>query len=966
MDRDSSAAPSPASNATPAASKPGPPKPARSTPTPSAPAPSNEEPWHSRAVDASLAAQGSDATRGLTASEAASRLEKEGPNALVAKKQVSWIWILLHQFKSLIVGLLVIAGGVALAMGDAIEAVAILVVILLNAVIGFGTEWRAKQALDGLRKQTVAVARVLRDGAEKELPASELVPGDIVLLSAGDRVPADARVLEVARLRVDESALTGESVPVDKSSEPVAAVGAIGDRASMVHMGTAVTDGRGTVMVTVTGKHSEMGKIGTLLDDIDERGTPLEAKLAQLSRALLVFVLVLCAVIVFVGWLRGHPILYMIEVGVSLAIAAVPEGLLAVTTMTLAVGMQRMARMNALVRRLPAVESLGSTTVICTDKTGTLTKNEMTVRALMVGGRRLDVEGTGYVPEGKLSIDGAAAATLTPTDPFSLALRIGVLCNDAKLEQKDGAVVVLGDPTEAALVVVAEKAGLARTALEGEYPRTAEVPFDSESKQMVTVHTGPEGKTFAFVKGSPGALLTASVSLLAQEGATPITDAARDKVLADNEVLAGEALRVLGLAYRELPASYTDADLSSELSFVGLVGMIDPLRDEAKATIATCRAAGIRPVMITGDQEATAAEIGRQLGLDHDGTGPDGQGRPLRTIHARELEGLDEAGWEKVVAEAAVFARVSPEHKLAIVSALQRLGHVVAMTGDGVNDAPALRQADIGIAMGIRGTEVAKEASDMVITDDNFATIVRAIEEGRIVVHNILRFIHYLFSSNLAEIVTVFGAILIGWPLPLGVMEILWLNLVTDIFPAMALALEPSAPDMMKRPPRAPDEPLMTPRFAFLILWQGTLLAASTLIAFWIGMDWYGSEDTLEHPGLRHASTMAFMTLAMAQVFHAFSARSQTRSALTSRPFSNPWLWAATAVCILLQLAAVYVPPLRTVLHTVPLDVADWGVIAGLSLAPVVVVELVKLVTRLVSPKRLAEASIDATAPIAP
>ena len=609
--------------------------------------------------------------------------------------------------------------------------------------------------------------------------------------------------------------------------------------------------------------------------------------------------------------------------------------------MRLAVGMQRMARMNALVRPRPAVEARGSTTVICTDKTGTLTRNEMTVRVYEVAGTRVEVSGTGYAASGEFTIEGRKVNLAADSDEakaLALALRIGALCNDAKLERKGDTINVLGDPTEAALIVAAEKAGLDLAALERDHPRTSELPFNSETKRMATTHDAPGGRTVAYVKGSPAAVLAASVRVLGPGGITPMSEEGRAQGLAKNDALAASALRVLGLACRELPAQYSEEDFTRDLTFVGLVGMIDPLRDEAKATIATCREAGIRTVMITGDQQTTAAEIARQLGLDLDP-----EGRPLRTVHARDLNGLDEAGWLEIVQGASVFARGSPEHKLRIVDALQRQGQVVAMTGDGVNDAPALRKADIGIAMGIRGTEVAKEAAAMVITDDNFATIVNAVEQGRIIVHNILRFIHFLFSCNFGEIVTVFAAMMIGWPMPLGVLQILWLNLVTDIFPAMALALEPKAPDVRKRPPRDPREPLMTPHFAWPIAWQGLLPGDCPRATFAVGMRWYGATGK----GLAHAVTICFMTLALAQVFHAFNARSQTRSAFTARLFTNGWLWGATLICILLQLAAVYVPLLRRVLHTVPLSGADWGLIAAGSLMPVVVVESVKLVRRL-------------------
>lgn len=894
--------------------------------------------WHARAPEEVARELGSDVARGLSAADAARRLAEHGPNELAAKKKRSLLATLAHQFRSLIVALLVAAGGIAFALGDVVEAIAILVVIVLNALIGFLTEWKAASALDALQRQAVPVARVRRDGAETQVDSRTLVPGDVLLLAAGDRVSADARVVEATRLQVDEAALTGESVPVAKATEAVPAGDApLADRASMVHLGTVVTDGRGVALVTATGSTTEIGRIGTLIENAEARRAPLEAKLAGLSRALLLVVLALCAVIVVSGWLRGNELLQMVEVGISLAIAAVPEGLLAVTTMTLAIGMQRMARMNALVRRLPAVETLGSTTVICSDKTGTLTRNEMTVRVMEVGGRRFAVGGTGYDPageftEGERAVDAAKEASLL------LALRIGALCNDAKVDRSE-ATKVLGDPTEAALIVAAAKAGLTQEALQREFPREREIPFDSESKRMVTVHRAPGGGALVCVKGSPAAVLEASTTVIGGDGKpAPLDDAGRKRIRDSNDELAAKGLRILGLALRELPAGpIADQALVQDLTMVGLSAMEDPLRDGVRDTIATCREAGIRTMMITGDQQVTAAGIAKQLGMD---TGPDGQ--PLKVAHARELTGLDEAGWDRVVRDTAVFARVSPEHKLRIVEALQRQQQIVAMTGDGVNDAPALKAADIGIAMGIRGTDVAKEASDMVITDDDFTTIVRAIEQGRVIVNNILRFIHYLFSCNFAEIVTVFAAIMIGWPLPLGVMQILWLNIITDIFPALALALEPSAPGVMKRPPRDPEQPILTARFGWLIAWQGIVLAACTLAAFRVGLAWHGDDGE----GLRTAVTMAFMALALAQVAHAFNCKSATQSMFSRRLLANRWLLAATATCVGLQLAALHFPFLREVLHTSPLALADWGVVIAAALAPLAIVELVKAVLR--------------------
>ena len=897
------------------------------------------EAWHALAIEGVARQLQTDASRGLSNDDAARRLERYGANRLEQARGRSLFGILFNQFKSLLVLLLFAASGIAFATGENLEAGAILVVIVLNSAIGFFTEWKAARTLTALQEQTVRTARVVREGVEGELHAAELVPGDLVVLEAGARVPADGRVIESVRLQVEEAALTGESNAVTKSTDPIADTEApLADRINLAFMGTTIVDGRGRLLVTGTGSATEMGRIGTLIDEVRNGESPLEKKLTRLGRLLLLIVLVLCAVIILAGWLRGHNLLYMLEVGISLAIAAIPEGLPAVATMTLAIGMQRMARMGALVRRLPAVETLGSTTIICTDKTGTLTRNEMTVSAFVLDMRRIDVTGAGYSPVGEFRADGRPVDVGADVH-FALALRVGVLCNDAKVTHADGIHAVLGDPTEGALIVVAEKAGYEEEVLEAEFPRIQEQPFDSATKRMATVHQTPEGGRIMFVKGSPAVLLEASSSQVCASGVTPLSsdDRARWKEL--NADLAGAALRVLALAYRDVPENQTENDTAAtnDLVFVGLVAMTDPLREAARDAIATCRDAGIRSVMITGDQEITAAEIARQLGIDRD---LDGQ--PLRLVHARELANLDAAGWNETVKGASVFARVSPKHKLQIVEALQAQGQIVAMTGDGVNDAPALKQADIGVAMGIKGTEVAKETADMVIVDDNFATIVGAVEQGRIIYANILRFVRYLFACNLAELLTVFVALMIGWPLPLSALQILWLNMITDTFPALALALEPSAPGIMRQPPHDPQAPILPARLLVMIGWQGLLLAAVTLIAFFLGMQMHGTDAE----GLKQATTMTFTTLALAQVVHVFSSRSETRSAFDEGLFKNSWLWGAVALCVVLQLAAVYVPFLRSVLHTVPLGARDWGVVAGCSLLPLAIVEFVKWVRR--------------------
>jgi len=892
--------------------------------------------WHALPASDVESELETDAHAGLAEEEAARRLERDGPNRLPEPGRRSAWAILGAQFTSLIVLFLVAAAAIAFAFGETVEGLAILVVLAINATVGYLTESRAEQAIDALRKQASPTARVLRGGRERTLDAERVVAGDVILLAEGDRVPADGRLLESARLQAQEAPLTGESQASEKDAEAeVAADAPLAERVTMAYLGTTVTAGRGRMLVTGTGRGTEVGRIGALLEETVQRDTPLERRLERLGRALIGVVLGLAAVVVVAGCLRGNDLRHMLEVGIALAIAAVPEGLPAVATMTLALGVQRMARANALVRRLPAVETLGSTTVICTDKTGTLTRNEMTVRCLVVDGRRVDVTGTGYAPEGTFERD---ERVLEPSDDeaLGLALRIGAVCNDAHLVEEDGRFSVLGDPTEGALIVAAAKAGLDLERLRDGEPRVDEIPFDPTAQMMTTLHERGDGSHVSYAKGAPNAILERCRRRFADGDDAPLDEAARRRVLDDAEALAGEALRVLALARREFGPGEATTSVDEDLTFVGLVGMIDPLRDEAREAVERCREAGIRTVMITGDHPRTAGVLAGELGIDR---GLDGQA--LGTAHGGDLGGLDAAGWRELVGDTAVFARVSPEHKLRIVEALQARGEVVAMTGDGVNDAPALRKADIGVAMGIKGTAVAKQAAAMIIRDDDFGTIVRAVEQGRVIFANIRRFIHYLFSCNLSEILTVFVAILVGWPLPLAALQILWLNMITDVFPALALALEPSRSDAMRHPPRDPDERLVSRPYVALIVWQGVFLAAVTLATFAIGLARYGQGEHLDH-----AVTMSFMTLALAQVFHAFNVRSIRSSLFTRGVFANRWLWGAVAVCIALQLAAVEVPILQRVLGTVSLTAEDWALVLALSLAPVAVVELVKWADR--------------------
>lgn len=895
--------------------------------------------WYLRATDevaehfeVSVGYDGSSA-RGLQSEQVASRAREYGPNTLGTEPRRSALRVIMAQFTNIIVLLLLAASWVAFALGDLIEGTAILFVILINGAIGFLMEWRAERALEALKKQVVPTAIVIRDGREQRIAAADLVPGDLVILSAGDKIAADGRVIEAVRLHTIEAALTGESLPVAKTARALSESKiAVADQINMVFKGTAVADGRGKMIVTSTGSSTELGKIGALLGEIVQENTPLERKLRHLGNLLVFAVLGLCTVITIAGWYRGNDFLHMLEVGISLAIAAVPEGLPAVATMALALGMRRMATMRTVIRRLPAVETLGATTVVCTDKTGTLTKNEMTVCVLQLGNRRIEVTGSGYAAEGTF-IEGGHKRIPEQDPQLLTALRLGALCNDATLDESSNEGDVYGDPTEVALLVAARKAGLLQSTLHREYPRIREVPFSSESKRMATFHQTSEGKILVVVKGAVGVVLGASSTMARDAGAAELSDADRTEILGLNHELASKALRVLAVGYKYIECDLSDVDVDSSLTFVGLVGMSDPLRDEAQAAVALCREAGIRVVMITGDQIATASEIGAQLSIMK---GKDGE--PLRAVHGRDLPSDFSGAVAHTLSDVAVFARVSPEHKLRIVECFQANGDVVAMTGDGVNDAPALKKADIGIAMGIKGSEVAKDASDMVITDDNFSTIVHAIEQGRIIYANIIRFVHYLFSCNLAEIFIIFAAIMLGWPLPLAAIQLLWLNMVTDIFPALALVLEPSSPGMMHRPPRRPDEPIISGALARLITIHALMLSAVTLTAFRFGLDMAGGGSAQVPIGM----TMAFTTLAFAQIFHALSARSQQRSIFSQKVGSNYWLLAALILSVALQLAAVYVEPLQRVLHTVNLGRTEMLVVLVCSVIPIGLVEVMK------------------------
>jgi Ca2+-transporting ATPase len=821
--------------------------------------------------------------------------------------------------------------------------------VVLNALMGYVQEARAEQAVAALRRMAAAHASVVRGGERQSIAAAEVVPGDLLLIEEGDTIAADARVLQSTALQTAEAALTGESLPVAKDTDPVPAGAVLGDRHDMVFSGTAATYGRGKALVTATGMHTEMGRIAGLLEDTASETTPLQKELARVGRLLGLVVLAIAAAmiatILLVEEIRGLAALFEVLIlGVALAVAAVPEGLPAVVTAVLALGVQRMARRNAIVRHLAAVETLGSASVVASDKTGTLTRNEMTVRAAVTASGRLDFAGTGYAPEGKVS-----GLTKDLQGEVKRALTVGDRANNAVLQQRDGRWSVLGDPTEGALLVAARKAGLDDESLDARFERVGEVPFSSARKLMTTVHADAEreGRLRVFTKGAPDVLLARCSHELVGEHSRPLSEARRAEILAANDALALQALRTIGVAFRLLPPAAQDEDfdekLEHEMVFAGLIGMIDPPRAEAKEAVARAKAAGIRPIMITGDHPATAAVIAAELGIAAD----------RRALSGAELDRLLDEALRRRVQEVSVYARVNPEHKLRIVKALQAGGAIVAMTGDGVNDAPALKAADIGVAMGITGTDVSKEAADIVLADDNFASIVAAVEEGRAVFSNIRKFLRYLLSSNIGEVLTMFFGVLLadliglqptgaGIALPLVATQILWINLVTDGAPALALGIDPAHPAAMQRPPRPRGEGVITGRMWAGIVYVGIIMAAGTLLVLDASLPGGLIEGTGD---MRHGQTMAFTTLVLFSLFTVFNARSDERSAFADL-FSNRWLWGAVLLSLALQVAVVYTPFLQQAFSTVGLSAADWLLCAAVASSVLWLRELSKLLVR--------------------
>ena len=892
--------------------------------------PATGRPWHSLATEQVANELRSDPARGLTDAEAAVRLADRGPNRLAEKAPRAAWRKFLDQFRNFLVIVLIGAAVLAGTVGDLKDAMVIAIVVLLNATLGFIQEHRAEAALAALKNMLAPVARVRRGVRPTLLPAEQLVPGDLLLLEAGDRIPADARVLSAHAAEVAEAALTGESHPVGKTPAAVPVQAALAERHSMVHMNTVVTRGRIEAMVCATGMQTEMGKLAGLLAETAESTTPLKVQLDALARRLAAIAGAVVALMFALGLARGDGLVDTAMTAIALAVAAIPEGLPAVVTVTLALGMHRMARRRAIVRRLAAVETLGCTTVICSDKTGTLTVNRMTARRAWLLGRHFVVDGEGYDGRGRISAEDE-----TDTPDLRPLLLPAALCADSRI--RDGELI--GDPTEGALLALAAKCGIDAESLAEQCPRIAEIPFESTHKFMATFHHDGDVVRM-WLKGAPDVLLARATRWITKDGEQPLDDAERVTIVDTNAAFANDALRVLALAGRAIPAGEFDpaGDLmawANELTIVGLVGLIDPPRSEARAAIATCRDAGIGVKMITGDHRSTAAAIARDLGL----------GGAVR--EGRELEGLSGRALAELVEGSAVFARVSPEHKLAIVNALKSRGHVVAMTGDGVNDAPALKAADIGVAMGITGTEVTKEAATLVLADDNFATIVAAVKEGRTIYDNIVKFVRFQLSTNIGAILTVLGAPLFGLPTPFTAIQILWVNIIMDGPPAMTLGVEPARPGVMDQPPRAADASILTGRRMARLSLYGLTMAAGTLAAYAWGESRSG--------GHAYAVTLAFTTFVLFQFFNIFNARAEHDSAFGRQFFDNRRLWLALFGVVGLQFVVVHWAPAQAVFDTVDLTPADWALATLIASSVLLFDEIRKLAERIVRSRFLVQ-----------
>ncbi len=890
--------------------------------------------WHSLVPEQVLKELNTDHHTGLTGAEVKSRLEKYGYNELKKEEGVSPLTLFVNQFKNILIIILLIATVLSAVVGETFDAALILVIVAFCAVLGFIQEYRAERALEALKKMLSPTITALRGGKEEEVPSKELVPGDILLLEAGDKIPADARLIENHSLRCDEAPLTGESVPVGKSIDFLPENVRINDRKNMIFTGTTVTYGRGKAVVTSTGMNTEFGKIAEEVTTVDVEKTPLEKRTDEIGKWLGIISLGICFLVAGVSVVRellgggkvDLPfIVTMVMFAVSLAVAAVPEALAAIVTGALAIGMHQMAQRNALVRKMPAVETLGCTTVICSDKTGTLTKGEMTVRRIFTGGRTIEVTGAGYEPKGEFK---GSEVDIRNSQPLQLLLQGGLLCSDAVLEEKEGKWIIKGDPTEGALVVAAVKSGLHEAEMRLENPRIEEIPFSSERKRMTTIHQMEDGKKKAFMKGAPEVVLAKCSYILVDSEIRELGEKAKSEILKANEEMAQAALRVLGFAYKECSDAIqpTEEDLEHQMVFVGLAGMMDPPRDEAIEAIRICKQVGIRSIMITGDHKLTAVAIAKEMGIFRDGD---------RVLTGEELENISEEELEKFVDKITVYARVSPTDKLKIVRAWKSRGEVVAMTGDGVNDAPALKHADIGVAMGITGTEVTKEASDMVLSDDNIATIVKAIERGRWIYDNIKKYLTYLLRCNITEVVVIGGVVLVSGPeyLPLLAAAILYINLVTDGLPALALGVAPPDPDIMQRPPRDPNESVFSWDVRVFIL-----LAIFIEIPFFFFLFYHELGD------IAHARTEQFFLFIIIELIIALNFRSMRYSVFKSPP--HLWLIISIASQVVLTAVLIQIPSIRESFGIIKPSFSDLKMILGFGVVVFISMEVIKAILR--------------------
>lgn len=898
-----------------------------------------ERQWYQLEANEVAKKLNTDLEKGLSKDLAQKRLEEYGYNELVGKKGLTIWQMLLNQFKDFLVLILIASAVISGIVGEVADAAVILVIVILNAVLGVSQERRAGKALEALKQMASPKAKVVRSGVQIDLPSRELVPGDLVILETGDYIPADVRLTESVNLKVEEASLTGESVPVEKNAEEVNdGEVTIGDRHNSGFMGTIVTYGRGKAIVVGTGMKTEIGQIAEMLDSFEEEETPLQRKLEEFGKLLGYICLAVVAVVFILGLIRNEEPLHMFMTSVSLAVAAIPEGLPAIVTIVLALGMKRMISRNAIVKRLHAVESLGSITTICSDKTGTLTKNEMTVVAVHTGQKTFTVTGKGYAPIGEFMFNNKQIKPLEDSD-LSFLLKISLLNNDSRLEKdvekNEEAWKLLGDPTEGSLLVASLKAGYTLKDLTGIHPRVQEIPFDSDRKRMTTFHKNPDKNNYlAFVKGAPDMVLALCTKILKHGSVSPITDEDKKEILKANSDMATQSLRVLSFAYRELdriPDHPEPQDVEKDLIFVGLMGMIDPARPEAIEAIKVCKSAGIRPVMITGDYKDTAVAIAKELGIiDNDGS----------ALTGAEIDKMSDAELVKSVKKVNVFARVSPTHKVKIVEAVKANGEICSMTGDGVNDAPALKRADIGVAMGITGTDVAKETAEMILTDDNFASIVSAVEEGRVIYANIRKFVFFLLSCNVGEILIIFFAMLFGWPVPLEPIQLLWLNLVTDAFPALALGMEPAEPNIMRQPPRDPKASIIDKRMTWGIILQSIAMTVAVLGIFKYAMVVYDGDLVI-------ARTFAFVGLIVSELLRSFTARSEIFSIFKLGLFSNKYVIGGTLLSFVLVLIVLYVPALEGIFETFELSLSQWGVVLAFGLIPSVVAEITKFFLRM-------------------